>query len=112
MSVEAQPLIRRPSDDRYGSVAHAVLLLDQARWHTTDQLAKPPNISLLPLPPRAPERNLVENIWQFMRDNRPSNRVSKSHDDIVTVCCEAWSNLIDQPRKITSIGRRQWGYRF
>jgi hypothetical protein len=29
----------------------------------------PGNISLVPLPPRAPELNGQENIWQFMRQN-------------------------------------------
>jgi transposase len=56
--------------------AHAVLILDQAGWHTTKKLAVPENITLLPLPPRSPELNPVENIWQFMRDNWLSNRVS------------------------------------
>ena len=69
--------------------AHAVLILDQAGWHTTDKLAIPSNITLLPLPPRAPELNPVENIWQFMRDNWLSNRVFKSYDDIVVLSCEA-----------------------
>ncbi len=92
--------------------SHAVLILDQAGWHTTDKLVIPSNITLLPLPPRAPELNPVENIWQFMRDNWLSNRVFKSCDDIVTLCCDAWNNLIDQPWKIISIGRRQWAHRF
>ena len=90
--------------------AHGVLLLDQAGWHTTDKLAIPSNISLLPLPPRSPELNPVENIWQFMRDNWLSNRVFKSDEDIVDLCCEAWNKLVVQPWKIMSIGRRQWAY--
>ncbi len=92
--------------------ADAVLLLDQAGWHTTDKLVIPPNVTLVPLPPRSPELNPVENISRFMRDNWLSNRVFKSSDDIVTVCCDAWNNLIDQPRKIISVGRRQWAHRF
>ena len=92
--------------------AHAVLFVDQAGWHTTDKLVIPPNITLLLLRPRSPELNPVENIWQFMRDNWLSNRVFKSHDDIVARCCEAWNKLIDQPWKIMSIGRRQWAHRF
>src|SRR6202011_1082935 len=63
--------------------AHAVLLLDQAGWHMSSRLAVPPNITLLPLPPKCPELNPTENIWQFMRDNWLSNRVFKSYDDIV-----------------------------
>jgi transposase len=49
--------------------AHAVLLLDQAGWHVSPKLPVPANITLLPLPPRSPELNPVENIWQFVRDN-------------------------------------------
>lgn len=55
--------------------AHAVLLLDQAGWHGSAELVVPDNISLMPLPPRCPELNPVENVWQFMRDNWLSNRV-------------------------------------
>ena len=42
---------------------HALWLLDQAGWHTTDKLKVPDNTTLVPLPPRAPELNPVENIW-------------------------------------------------
>jgi len=92
--------------------AHAVVILDQAGWHTTRRLEVPPNITLLPLPPRAPELNPVENIWQFLRDNWLSNRVFTSHDQIVSLCCHAWNALIEQPWKIMSIGRRQWAHGF
>jgi hypothetical protein len=44
--------------------AHAIVLLDQAGWHSTKMLKIPRNISLMPLPPRAPELNGQENIWQ------------------------------------------------
>ncbi len=62
--------------------------------------------------PRAPELNPMENIWRFMRDNWLSNRVFKSYDDIVTVCCEAWNKLIDQPETIMSSGQRKWAHGF
>jgi len=88
--------------------AHAVLILDQAGWHGAKDLKAPINISLLPLPPRAPELNPQENIWQFMRANWLSNRIFKSFDEIVDHCCYAWNTLIDQPWKIMSIARRDW----
>ena len=47
--------------------AQAVLILDQAGWHGAKDLKAPKNTALLPLPPRAPEINPQENIWQFMR---------------------------------------------
>ena len=75
--------------------AHAVLIVDQAGWHLTPKLAIPDNITVLALPPRSPELNPVENVWQFMRDNWLSNRIFKSYEDIVALCCQAWNNLID-----------------
>jgi len=92
--------------------AHAVVILDQAGRHMSKRLEVPSNITLLPLPPRAPELNPVENIWQFIRDNWLSNRVFHSYDDIVAHCCDAWNNLIDRPWKIISIAMREWAHEF
>ncbi|MFT3972048.1 MAG: IS630 family transposase [Amaricoccus sp.] len=92
--------------------AHAILILDQAGWHLARALIVPKNITILPLPPRSPELNPVENIWQFMRDNWLSNRVFKGYDDIVAHCCAAWNDLVDQPWRIRSIGRRDWAQGF
>ena len=91
--------------------AHAALLVDQAGWHLSHKLVVPSNITLIPLPPKCPELNPVENIWQFMRDNWLSNRVFTSYDNIVDHCCDAWNKLTDQPWKIMSIGLRDWAHR-
>jgi transposase len=90
--------------------AHAVVLLDQAGWHTSSRLAVPANISLLQLPPKSPELNPTENVWQYLRDNWLSNRVFASAADIVDHCCHAWNKLIDQPWTIMSIGLRDWAH--
>jgi len=92
--------------------AHAVLLLDQAGWHMSQRLIIPNNITIVPLPPKCPELNPVENIWQFMRDNWLSNRVFTSYSNILDHCCDAWNQLIDQPWTIMSIGLRQWAHEF
>ena len=92
--------------------AHAVLLVDQAGWHISDKLAVPANISIVLLPPKSPELNPTENVWQFMRDNWLSNRVFNSGEDIVDQCCDAWNKLVAQPWRIMSIGLRQWAHGF
>ena len=92
--------------------AHAVVLMDQAGWHTSDKLDLPANISVLLLPPKSPELNPTENTWQFLRDNWLSNRVFKSAEDIVDHCCDAWNKLVDQPWRIMSIGMRDWANGF
>jgi len=92
--------------------AHAVVLVDQAGWHLSAALIVPANITILALPPKCPELNPVENIWQYMRDNWLSNRIFKSYDDIVDHCCQAWNTLVDRPWQIMSIGLRQWAHEF
>ena len=72
----------------------------------------PATITLMPLPPKCPELNPVENVWQFIRENWLSNRVFPSYDNLLDHCCEAWNHLISQPWKIMSIGLRDWAHRF
>jgi transposase len=91
---------------------HAVLLVDQAGWHMSDKLKLPPNVTLLPLPPKCPELNPIENVWQFMRDNWLSNRVFDSIDTLLDHCCDAWNKLEAQPWTIMSIGLRDWAHGF
>ena len=44
--------------------AHAVLLVDQAGWHLSMRLVVPSNITIIALPPKCPELNPIENVWQ------------------------------------------------
>lgn len=90
---------------------HAILILDQAGWYISKAFPVPPNMTLVPLPPKSPELNPAENIWQFMRDNWLSNRVFTSYTNIIDHCCYAWNKLVDQPWLIISIGTRQWANR-
>ena len=83
-------------------------MLQLTAW-LSDKLDIPANITL---PPKSPELNPVENVWQFMRDNWLSNRVFRSYDDILEHCCYAWNKLVDQPWTIMSIGLRDWAHGF
>jgi hypothetical protein len=50
------------------------------------RLVVPPNI--ISLPPKCPELDPVENVWQFIRDHWLSNRVFKSCGDLVDHCAK------------------------
>ena len=64
--------------------AHAVLALDGAGWHQGGgDLQVPDNISLLHLPPYAPELNLMENVWEYLRSNKLCAIVWDTYDVIV-----------------------------
>ena len=92
--------------------AHAVVILDEAGWHGSSKLRIPPNITLLRLPPRAPELNPVKNVWQFLRDNWLSNTIFKSYDQIVELSCQAWNKFIEEPWTIMFIENCEWAHRF
>ncbi len=49
--------------------AHALVLLDQVGWHQSKRLVVPANITLMPLPAKAPGLNPLEKVWQFLREN-------------------------------------------
>src|SRR4051812_20490282 len=70
--------------------AHALVLVDQAGWHPSKKLVVPANITLVPLPSKAPELNPVENIWEYMRENWISNRIFASYGDIVRHITRRW----------------------
>ena len=53
-----------------GPAAHCVLICDGAGWHqSNERLAVPSNVTLLRLPPYAPELNPIENVWEYLRGN-------------------------------------------
>lgn len=109
-NTDAMTLHLREISQAVAPDAHAIVIVDQAGWHLSTHLAIPDNITLLPLPPKSPELNPVENVWQFMRDNWLSNRVFTSYTDILDHCCFAWNRLSDQPWRIMSIGLRDWAH--
>jgi transposase len=82
--------------------AHAVVLMDRAGWHSTGKLKILKNLTIILLPPKSPELNPVENVWQYLRANYLSNRVFENYEAIVEADCEAWKKLISQPQTITS----------
>ena len=45
--------------------AHAVLLVDQAGWHLSPKLVIPPNITLVPLPPKSPELTSLKQVTRL-----------------------------------------------
>lgn len=90
--------------------AHAVLLLDRAGWHISTDLEIPDNITPVLLPPRSPELNPVENVWQYLRQTYLSNRVFDGYDAIIDAACQAWNRLIEKPWIIMSIGMRDWAH--
>ena len=82
---------------------HAALLLDGAGWHIAADIAVPSNISLIFLPPYAPQLNPVERIWLYLRERFLSLRLFADLDAIVEGCCGAWNRLVAEQGRIASL---------
>lgn len=72
---------------------HAVMVVDQAGWHTAHALAVPDNATLVRLPPYSPELNPVERVWLYLRERHLSHRLLAGYDAIVDALCSAWNQL-------------------
>ena len=79
----------------------AVMIMDQAGWHITDDLIIPANLSIVLLPSYSPELNPVERVWLYLRERHLSHRMLNSYDAIVDALCNAWNKLT--PERLTSL---------
>jgi len=77
--------------------------MDQAGWHTTDKLTIPDTISLLCLPPRSPDLNTVEKIWQFLRHTYLSNQIFETYRAILDAGSVAGNSRMGGPKSVRSI---------
>ncbi len=91
-----------------GAGKHAVVLMDKAGWHISENLIIPNNISILHLPPASPELNAEERPWNWLKQRHLANRVFASIEDIIDVACNAWNNFSAQPNLIKSLCHTSW----
>jgi len=106
---EAMTLHLEKISEQVGKSAHAVLVCDGAGWHQPGRrLRVPGNVTLLRMPPYAPELNPMENVWEYLRGNQLSMAVWRSYNAILDACCHAWNSLMQDAERITSITTRAW----
>src|SRR5215212_1937210 len=88
---------------------HAVLVLDGAGWHVSEDLAVPPNLTLVHPPPYSPELNPVERVWEHLRDRWLSHRVlAGGYEAVVDAACAAWNALLAEPGRLRSLTSFPW----
>ncbi|HWN50292.1 MAG TPA: IS630 family transposase [Xanthobacteraceae bacterium] len=80
-----------------------LLVLDGAPNHRSSQLVVPNNISLLFLPPYAPELNPKENLWDEIREKIFKNYALKSMDAVRHKLKEAILYIHRNPQVVKSI---------
>ena len=79
----------------------AIVVMDCAGWHRSNELIIPDNITLIYLPPYSPELNPVERLWQHLKAKVINNKIYETIDDLEKAVCNAVCNLT--PTVIKSI---------
>lgn len=89
-----------------GEHRHAVLVWDNAGFHTSKNLEVPGNITLLPLPPYAPELNCTERVWRVLRQDYLSNRAYADAAALEAAAEDACGRLT--PQDLRSLCHTAW----
>ncbi len=90
-----------------GENKRILLVLDQAGWHTSGEVAVPEGIHLEFLPTGSPELQPAERLWPLTNAaiaNRLFEEISEIEDALVERCVE----LLDQAETIRNLTNYHW----
>ena len=59
-------------------------------------LRVPDNMTLMPLPPYAPQLNPVERVWLYLRDRFLSHRLRADYIAVLDAAYQAWNRITPQ----------------
>lgn len=82
---------------------HAVMILDQAGWHVSNDLVVPANVTLIYLPPRSPELNPIENLWHWITSHHWSNRVHADYAQMLGSAIDALKQTFRDKARVKSV---------
>lgn len=77
-----------------------VMQVDGASYHQSQDLVIPENIRLILQPPRSPELNPTEHIWEEIREKHFYNRAFDSLDAVEDSLASALQSLMNVPEKV------------
>jgi hypothetical protein len=80
-----------------------VMQVNGASYHGSKDLKIPENMRLITQPPRSPELNPTEHLWEDIRENHFDNRCFESLDAVSDTLCQGLKELMALPEKIQSM---------
>lgn len=87
---------------------YALVVMDGAGWHTASIANEFDNLNTLKLPPYSPELNPVEQVWQWLRQNKLANQSFSGYEDIVDKLTSAWNHFVKNKSMVKSLCNRDW----
>lgn len=107
-NTEAMNRLLQGLSQAYGN-DQLLLILDGAGWHKSKDLKQPSNIALLLLPPYAPERNPVEHLWDYIREQKQFNNYGfHSMDDLENQLHNVLAQLQHEKQYLQSLCSFNW----
>jgi transposase len=102
-NTEAADALLEELSRRLAPDVRAVLIWDGAGYHTSGSLRVPANITLLPLPPYAPELNPVEDLGHYLRSHHRANRVHRDYDALVWAAVDSGRAVCLRPELVRTV---------
>lgn len=90
-----------------GDHQRALLVIDQATFHTTAQITVPEGIHLLFLPPKSPELQPAERLWPIANE-AIANRSFESLEQLEDVLAQRCRDLTDKPDFVRGLTNFYW----
>lgn len=90
-----------------GKKRRVVLVLDQARFHTSEKVEVPDGIHLLWMPPKSPELQPAERLWP-LTDEPIANRAFENLDELEEVVCQRCQVLLKRPEWVRGYTQYHW----
>ena len=97
----AQVSTRYPED-------YVLMILDGASSHKAKALEIPANISLITLPPYAPQLNPQEHVWDELREKEFPNKVFDSMEAVINQLQNGLQRFCQDAKAITSLTYWPW----
>lgn len=85
-----------------------LMVLDGAGWHVANDLAVPENMRLVRLPPRSPELNPAEHVWDELREKGFANEVFNGLDAVDDRLVEGLRALEADPDRVKGLAGFDW----
>jgi hypothetical protein len=85
-----------------------LMVMDQAGWHIAGELAVPPNMRLVFLPPYSPQLNPAEHLWKALREDCFANHVFADLDQVETVLADGLAAMEADPVRTQSMTGFEW----
>lgn len=94
-------------DESIDATHRAVLVVDQAGWHTSPDVVLPEGIDLVLLPTASPELQPAECLWTLV-DEPVANRAFADLDDLEAVLVERCRTLEAAPQRLKAHTHFHW----